>query len=61
MSADLISETLKKKPITSPHSSFAEDIIKHLKIVTPSGRVDATDHSCYISHLIVYILSVHTT
>ena len=41
MSADLISETPKKKPTTSPQSS----IIKRLEIVTP-GRVDAADPSC---------------
>ena len=40
VSADIISETPKKKP-TSPWS-FAKDVVKCLAIVTPtSGRVDA--------------------
>ena len=43
--ADLISETPKKKPTTPPQSS-AEDVIKRLKVVTPSGRVDTADPSC---------------
>jgi len=46
VSADLISETPKKKPTTSPQS-FTEDVIKRLKIVTPSGWVDAANPYCY--------------
>ena len=39
VSADIIGETPKKKPM-SP-KSFAKDVVECLAIVTPSGRVDA--------------------
>ena len=41
VSADFISETPKKKPM-SP-KSFAKDVVERLAIVTPSGRVDAAE------------------
>ena len=41
MSADIIGETPRKKPM-SP-KSFAKDVVEHLAIVTPSGRVDAAE------------------
>ena len=41
MSADIIGETPKKKPM-SP-KSFAKDVVERLAIVTPSGRVDAAE------------------
>ena len=41
VSADIISETTKKKPM-SP-KSFAKDVVERLAIVTPSGRVDAAE------------------
>ena len=41
VSADIIGETPKKKPMSL--KSFAKDIVERLVIVTPSGRVDAAE------------------
>ena len=60
MSADIISETPKKKPM-SP-KSFAKDVVECLAIVTPSGRVDAAKllssktESCNAVHCHVYLV-----
>ena len=41
---EIISETPVKRKPTSP-KSFAEDVVKRLAIITPSGRADATNQS----------------
>ena len=63
MSADIIGETPKKKPM-SP-KSFAKDVVERLTIVTPSGSVDAakflssnTYKNCYIYLQKLLILSL---
>jgi len=49
VSADLISETSKKKRISSSQF-FAQDVIKHIEVVTLS---DTTNPSCSVSNLIL--------
>ena len=48
VSADIIGETPKKKPM-SP-KSFAKDVVECLAIVAPSGRVDAAEFLSFFLH-----------